>query len=679
MIKLHGTFNSNRFLIAVLAFLILTDTSIFLNIPVLRQVFGFVYLSIVPGLLTLYLLKMDKLGTTEKFVYSVGLSVSLIMFFGAIINFVLPLFGNITPLSTNSLTVFFSILTLITAVIIYIRGRTVSLFAPDNLSLNNREKAFLIVPALFPILSISGTNIMNNTGNNVVLMITLFLIPAYCVFLAIVNKHIPRRILPVIILFIGISLALITGLRSNHLIGFDIHTEFSIFQSTIDSGRWQILLRNPLDSCLSISVLPAIYHSIIDIDPEYLFKILYPILMSSLPLVVYLISAKYIGKMNAFFASLFFMSQNIFLSIASNPRTSVAIFFFALSICTMVLNHHNNLSKKILLLLFSFSCIVSHYSTSYIYLLVLIITWISMQIISRIPIFKKMPFSNNDSSTNDSPASSNQTIYPGVPRMSYLSFSIIAILFVAIFFWYSQVTESAFTSGVIFFKKSLESLQNFFLIESRSSEVVALMGVELETRGIAQHIEFINTWLIVALIAIGVLAVTFIWLRTATTKNKGGRVKQLFTNTFDIEFVVFSLACSFSLVIFLAIPFIFVGYSMARSYGQMMTILSPYFIVGCMVISRLLRIRRAYLAITLAVMIPFFFISTGVLYQIFGVQRAITLNDGGQSYNILYIHDQEVYAVKWLTEKANQKDKIYTDTYGTIKFKSQGSSLSPAL
>ena len=53
-----------------------------LQIPIIRQLIGFIYLSFVPGILILRILKLHKLGNIETLLYTVGLSIATLMFTG---------------------------------------------------------------------------------------------------------------------------------------------------------------------------------------------------------------------------------------------------------------------------------------------------------------------------------------------------------------------------------------------------------------------------------------------------------------------------------------------------------------------------------------------------------------------------------------------------------------------
>ena len=99
--------------------------------------------------------------------------------------------------------------------------------------------------------------------------------------------------------------------------------------------------------------------------------------------MIYVITKKYLDAIYAFLASVFFMSQNVFLSTAANSRTTIAILFFALSIMVLLNERLSVFEKRLLLIIFIFSCIVSHYSTAYIFFVVFLFVFIIIKIIYR--------------------------------------------------------------------------------------------------------------------------------------------------------------------------------------------------------------------------------------------------------------------------------------------------------
>jgi uncharacterized membrane protein len=669
MIETVRTSNGKCFPLLISIFLVATALSILLDIPVLRQVLGFAFFTFVPGFLILYLLKLNNIGLTEKLILSLGLSISFLMLAGLFINTVIPFFGYERPLSTNSLLISFSVIILILTIATYLRNQDASFINLSDFRLNTKEKALLLIPVLFPSLSILGMHIMNTTDNNAMLLVLLFLIPAYVIFMAIKHKQVPDRVYPPIILLISISLVLLLGLRSSYIIGVDAHMEYYLFRQTLYNGMWQILLYNPLDACLSVSILPVIYQSFLNTDSQYLYKILYPVLFSFSPLIVYLISRKYISNHYAFLASFLFMSQLMFLWATFNPRTSLAILFFALSIMVLFQNGLGELKKRLLFIIFAFSCIVSHYSTAYIFFFILLFTWLGMQIIPRIISFQRRSTLSLNSDNLSNPTS--QALLRNL-----LTSGMVILFFAIIFFWYSQVTGVAFDVGVIFVYESLKSLHEFFILEARERGVAAAFGYGLGYREIPRQIHFIFSWLMIIFIAIGVLTTLAKYRHIFAFSDRS--TPEFLPQKIDPLFLTIVLVCSAIFAVAVAIPFVFVGYGMDRAFTQMMIVLSPFFVIGGMEIARFLRVKKGYLVI-LIVLIPFFMCQVGTMHEIFGVPKSMVLNSAGKQFDWFYVHQQDSYAAYWLGNNRKEGIKIYTDWYGNTPLISQGMISGPII
>ena len=644
----------------LIALIFLTDLAILLNISFLRQILGFLFLTLLPGLLIIQILKLNKIGNTEKVLLSVGLSISFLMFFGLLLNNSSLALGYETPLSTVPLLICFN-LAAIALILVAYRVNKNAIFSLPNFYLSPSEKAFLIVPVIFPALSIFGMHLMNTTDNNTILIFLLFLIPTYVIFVCFFNHKFPKKLYPVVIFLISISLVLMFALRSNHIVGVDRHTEYYFFQTTLNNLHWSIFGHSTLDACLSISILPTIYQSILNTNQEYLCKILVPLIMSISPLIIYALSKKYVGESYAFLAAFFFISQHTFVS---NPggRTKVAILFFALAMMVLFSDKIDPLKKRILFIVFMASCMVSHYSTTYIFFFIMLGTFVGIEILSMKYTFKKV-----------------------------VSLTLVILFFSMIFFWYSQVTEAAFNAGVGFIGNTFKNLHEFFILESRGGGE-ALLGKDIMQKGIPHMIEFVFTWLTFAFIGIGVITL-LVKRKEMLFSERNFKKPDFLKNKFEVAYFIIALACSGLLVVMIALPFIAVGYSMDRLYAIAITILSVFFVIGGIMIANvslkkkpLLKKQkqggkentqvRAYLIILL-VLIPYFLSVTGVTYQMFGYLRPITLNSEGEQYDMLYVHDQESYGAKWLGYYADEKAKMYADFHGSRRLLSQGKIWSP--
>ncbi|WP_273277819.1 DUF2206 domain-containing protein [Methanothrix soehngenii] len=657
----------------ILIFIISTDLSILLDIPVFRQILGFIFLVYVPGALFLCILKPDKLGLTEKFVLSVGLSISFIMFIGISINTLYPLFGYETPLSLKSLVISLTFAILVLAIIAHLRGGFAFFANRTDLSLDTRDKALVLIPILFLPLSVLGMHIMNTTDNNAMLMALLFLIPGYVILISIFHNQIPQKSYPKIIFLSSISIVLLMGMRSSYIIGTDAHLEYIFFQQTFSNERWQILHKSTLDSCLSISVLPAIYQSFLNVNPEYLFKILYPLLFSISPLVIYIIANNYVREISAFLASVFFMSQNFFILTTASPRTNIAILFFAISIMVLLHSGISVFNKKILLIIFIISCIFSHYSTTYIFFIIFLVTWICIQVYYRLIMYQRR------SDIKESPLTDEQNIMDSITPSAalsllnnYFSLGILVIFFVVLFFWYSQVTGKAFNSGVGFIVATINSLQEFFIMESRDSGISKAFGSGFEERSILNKISFLVNWSSIIFIAIGVLT-TFArrcQIVSFSYKDMGDPSFFLFRRIHFI-LVFLALVCSAIMVALVVLPHVSIGYDFGRTNLQIMVVLSLFLIIGGLEIARFIHLKRYYLVLIILI-IPIFLFNTGALSNIAGEPNSIALNSFGAQYNALFIHDQDAYACLWLGDHRDFRKKIYSDHSGRRSLVSKG-------
>ena len=667
--------NAKNYLLIIISMLLLMDLTILLDIPFIRQIIGFLFLTILPGLLIIQILKLDKLEVTEKVLLSVGLSISFLMFFGLLINTLSLNLGYLTPLSITSLFISFNLAFILLMIIVYKINKEAFSFSMPDFNLNPAEKAFLSVPILFPALSIFGMHVMNTTDNNIILMFLLFLIPTYVIFVCFFNHKFPKRLYPVVIFLISISLLLLLSLRSNHLIGMDVHTEYYYFQTTLSNLHWSVFGYSRFDACLVISLLPTIYQSILNIPTEFLYKILPSLIYSVSPLVIYVISKKYVEESYAFLASCFFMFQTIFLWTEYNARANIAMLFFAFAMMTLFSDRIDPLKKRILFIVFMASCMVSHYSTTYIFFFVMVGTFIGIEILSKKYTSKKI-----------------------------ISLTLVILFFAMIFFWYSQVTEAAFNAGVSFIGTTFKNLHEFFVVESRGTGE-ALLGKDIMQKGIPHKIEFVFTWLTFAFIGIGVITLIRRYKEMSFPELKLKKPDFL-KEKFEVEYIMIALACAGLLVVVIALPFVAKGYGLSRMYPLAITILSVFFVIGGMILWKYLNrafavlqgkaltnlsfkkkpllkkqkggrnalqnpVRksvdgkdasqvRAYLVILL-VLIPYFLSVSGVTYQMFGYPRQITLNSEGRQYDLLYVHDQESYGARWLRDNGElENTMIYT-------------------
>ena len=110
-IKLFTLTRGSLFL-GILIFMILINILVAFNINFLhiRQVLGFLFLILIPGLLIMLCFKIRTVKFWEYLVYTVGLSIAFIMFAGLAVNWTLPALGiTDKPLSLWPILICFDI------------------------------------------------------------------------------------------------------------------------------------------------------------------------------------------------------------------------------------------------------------------------------------------------------------------------------------------------------------------------------------------------------------------------------------------------------------------------------------------------------------------------------------------------------------------------------------------
>ena len=187
-----------------------------------------------------------------------------------------------------------------------------------------------------------------------------------------------------------------------------------------------------------------------------------------------------------------------------------------------------------------------------------------------------------------------------------------------------------------------------------------MLGESIGQKGILSKIEFIFTWSTFAFIGVGIITLIRRYKEMSFPELNFKRPEFL-KDKFEVTYFMIALLCVGLLAAMVALPFVSKGYGIQRTYATAITILSVFFVIGGVMISRSLKVR-AYLIILL-VLIPYFLCVTGVTYQIFGIPRAIILNSEGGPYDRYYIHDQEVIGAKWLCKYGVNNSRIYCDAF----------------
>ena len=278
----------------------------------------------------------------------------------------------------------------------------------------------------------------------------------------------------------------------------------------------------------------------------------------------------------------------------------------------------NEIKKKILLMIFMASVIVSHYTTTYISFIMFFILFLMIIVTKNIKTLK-------------------------VEKS--ISTIMIFLFFALIFFWNSQVTEIPFTAGVDFFKATFKTMGEIFIKESRDTDLQRAMGI-----GIQSIPEIIN--LVIYYISFIFVVIGSIYSLINHKKSK-----------FEVEYLLLMFISLMILLLMILVPHVSVGYGITRTYQQMLVLLAPFFVIGGSVIFKFLKSKHVMLII-ITVLIATLLCNVGGVYQVFGDPHSIIFNSQGYQYDTGSIHEQDIVAGNWLKDTRVKHGKVCTDVHG---------------
>ena len=624
-----------------------------LQIPIIRQLIGFIYLTFIPGIIILRILKLHKLGNIETLLYTVGLSIATLMFTGLFMNTVYPLFGISGPISLVPLVITISAIVLVLCVLCYMRDKDFS--NPSFIDIKNVLSSPALFLCLIPFLSIFGTYLVNFYQNNILLMLLIVIIAIIAILIGF-DRGIPKSLYPLAIFIIAISLLYHRSLISMYLWGWDIQVECYLCNLVRMNGIWDSTIPYSFNAMLSIVMVAPIYSNILSMDIAWVFKIIYQLVFSLVPLGLYRVFQKQTDDKIAFLSCFFFVSiQTFFSEMPQLARQQIAELFLVLLILSMIDKNMDKIKRSFLFIVFGISLAVSHYGLSYIYMFSLISAWLIMLLMDNPAIqklrddfyvkfsrYKREKLARNPISLN----AKNRTISS--------TFVLLFITFTLT--WYMYVSSSsAFNSIVRIGDHMASSIFTDFLNPE------AAEGLDIIMRETVSPLHSVTKYLHLLFqffIAVGVL----------TLLIKGREMK------FEDEHTSFSIV---NLVICfgaIGLPYFAIALHTTRLYQITLIFLAPFCVIGGITVFRIIHnvikvswtnksVRNSLrvLSVLLAILLLF---NTGFVYEVTKDNPgSIALSQESSTKDYPLTNEQEALSGEWLRDNRDTDTTIYADEY----------------
>ena len=605
------------------------------QIPILRELIAFIYLTFIPGILILRVLRLHRLGSIETLLYAVGLSIATVMFTGLLANVLCPLLGISAPISITPLIITISVVVLTLCVLTYVRDKDFSNSSFVDI------KEVLSPPALFlcliPILVLLGTYLVNFHQNNLLLIVIIFLVSVVVVLIAF-NKFIPKRFYPLAILAIAISLLWHKSLISTHLWGWDIQNEYYLANLVIEGSYWNSTIPHHANAMLSIVMYAPVFSIVASMDLTWVFKITYPLLFSLVPLGLYRVFQKQTNDRIAFFSCFFFVSLFTFYGeMLQLARQQIAELFLVLLVLLMVSKNMHKIKRSFLFIVFGLSLAVAHYGLSYIYMFSLICAWLILVLMGN-PTVKELRdnLSNKLHRYEENRNSRNLISLSIKDRTIGSTFVLLFVAFALT--WYMYVSSSSAFGAIVSIGEHVTgSIFTEFLNPEATEGLHIVAGEPLSPlHSVTKYLHLTAQLFIV----IGVLKLLL------------GREKR----KFEDEYAAFSLV---NLVIILAaigLPYFASSLNTTRLYQIALIFLAPFCVIGGITVFRAVsrafrvtwtrRFMRNSMKVLSVFLAAFFLFNSGVIYEIANDSpTSISLNN---TIDYPRFSEQEVLGAKWL-------------------------------
>jgi len=659
-----------------LVLLVLANVAYFLP-PPLGWVLTLVFFCFMPGYLILRLLRHTITLHWEVVVFSLGLSLLFLMLCGLALNS-LHYAGLHAPLQAPGI---FAVLDAATLLLLYFT-RHKTLRIPPRLPMGGRQIAALASLSLLPFIAAGGAIQLNN-GVASVLPLVVFGIIAL-VFVVLAWRPSQARAYPYVLFIFALSILLTVSMRGESVTGHDIQREFHVFELASQSGFWDIQrFTDPYNACISITILPTLMAKMTGIADAYIFKVVFQIIFAFSIIPIYYFMKRLASAQTAFMGSFLFLAFPTFLNdMAMLNRQEIGMLFFSL-IMVLVLTELPRQQKKILTILFLVGIILAHYSSGYIVLSLLFLSWLVYLLISKL--YKR---------------SAKERLTLLFPTLN------IVIIFTGLLFtflWNFQITGT--TAGLektasktftgLFEKSDARSndvsysllggagkapgeLLNSYVAASPGGSVpveyvapykLPLTGLgewvskAVNVESIHAFIRNVSAKFLQVMLLVGCVALAVVYRKRILSQHE----------TYFLALIVTSAVL---LVLQIALPQLSVDYGTLRLFQQLLVILAIPIVVG--IIALFYGARRWATRLAGVVLALLFLHLSGFLPQLTGgYPPQLALNNAGIYYDSYYVDSGEKSAAAWLMAHNIPPIGVAADPYALLRFTTEERARMP--
>lgn len=663
-----------------------------------QAIVSLLVIGFLPGLLLLLGFRVMFHRVTDFF-YMIAVSLGLLLVTSLALNALAAITDGGITLGTAAFVIALDSLLVALLIFAYRRTAPTLIYTVTVLSLPAVALGLFLVS--LPFGAIIAANYLNATGNNILSLVVLGVIALTAVATALRANKIPNSAVAAILFSMGLSVLLLSALRGEFIGGTDVSKEFYLYQLTLQAGHWTpSLYHDAYNACLSITALPVLFSKLLKVDDLMLFRVIIPAIYAAIPIMIFAITRRWAPRLIAFLAAFIFIAQPVFVTWSLLPvRQIFATLFFGGMLLAIFDRRVARWLRIALIMLFGVSMILSHYSTSYLALGFLVLMY-AIQLTNYGITYRRMPWQHPEKFTPS------------------IALPLIGVLIAVAALWYGPIThaggnitsradkvahelregnwhklfadahsdEASIVDQFMLSdqKPSQQELWNEYL--ERTDDKIHGSGVQpMQSKADSGAIDLYDAELlssnmpdIVAAAGSAFGQVVSKLLRVFLIVGLGVFLIRFFRGNQQREgYRAAALAGGIILVAIMVVPYASIDYDLVRTAQQLMLVLALPTILGGVWLIWLMtrnRFRERYVTGTIAgVLIMFFVFMSGLLPQVIGTgQPLMSLNNYGNQYNQLYVHEGEVAAASWLRHNKQSNVPIYAGYFGGSRLQLAG-------
>jgi uncharacterized membrane protein len=566
---------------------------------------------------------------TKRILYGIGLLFIFLMVLGLVLNYLLPILGISNPLTSVPIVVSFWACVIIVAIL---NRKRIYHWLISFKKPSIPKSVYALI--LLPIMAVGGAELVNYLSSNIlvmILMVMIVVVPIVCMF----TKFIPKQYWSFAIWMMALSLILQVALISNSLWGADNILEYGCYRVTDMNGVYNsspsITQYPTYYTSLAVTILPIMINKIFGIGGFWIFKIIFPILLSFLPVAVYETIKTQFSEKYAILSAFLTMSTYLFFTtMLTSEKQLVSMTLLSIFILAMV---DNGIRRKALLLFtIGLGIIVSHYSTAGLFVILFGLTAIILQIVNIL----RLKLKHNEKDL--------------VPSKR---FWLAVVLVITCFGWYWLIGNGVVIRTFFGIGHYIAAGAN---VGANNAPISAQTSAMIKQNHVLYLIENGSNYMPYSLliaylftqVLIGIGIIVALW----QTYKKKVHIHPAF-----LCFAIIMIGLM-ALELVSARFTAFIG--MDRIYPIVLLILCVFMIVGAEFV-----LRKKAMIFSVVILVVFFLMNTGFIQQIVGfpLKNAISISQNAEDFTVFT--DKEVAGARWAV---SQNMPIYYDDVAQFLF-----------